>query len=53
MTESKDVCKVVWENDPVNGWRARIIGECKSLDDVLEEQRPSKKRYLGKRILKE
>jgi len=43
----------VWEKDPVLGWRARIIGECASIDDVLEGQRPSKKRYLKKRIFKE
>jgi len=53
MAESKKICKVVWEKDPVTGWRAKIIGECQSLDDILEGQSPSRKRYLDKRIFKE
>ena len=52
MTESK-VCKVEWVQDPVLGWKDRIIGDCPSLDEVLKGQTPSKKRYLNRRITKE
>ena len=52
MTESK-VCKVEWVQDPVLGWKARIIGDCPSLDEVLKVQNPGKKRYLKRRISKE
>ncbi len=53
MAKSVKICNVIWEKDLVDGWRARILGDCESLDDVIEGQRPSRKRYLMKRILRE
>jgi hypothetical protein len=43
MTESKG-CKVVWEKDHALGWKIKVIGDCESLDAVLDAQNPSKKR---------
>jgi hypothetical protein len=49
MTETK-ACKVVWEKDHKLGWKLHVIGECESLDAVLDAQTPSKKLYLKRRV---
>ncbi len=51
MTESKG-CKVVWEKDQALGWKMKVIGDCESLDAVLDAQNPSKKLYLKRRVFK-
>ena len=51
MTETK-ACKVVWEKDHKLGWKMKVVGDCESLDAVLEAQNPSKKLYLKRRVFK-
>ncbi len=41
MTETK-ACKVVWEKDHKLGWRMKVVGDCESLDAVLEAQNPAR-----------